>query len=104
MEYEGEYLCYKKWNGKGYDQDGNITYELKDGNGKVKEYSDTDGTLTFEGEYLDGKRNGIGKEYSYNTLKFEGEFKNGLRNGKGKEYDDNGKLRFEGEYSDGQRI
>ena len=29
---------------------------------------------------------------------FEGEYLNGERNGKGKEYYDNGKLKFEGEY------
>ena len=44
--------------------------------------------LIFEGEYLNGKRNGKGKEYySYNRkLEFEGEYLNGQRNGKGKEY------------------
>ena len=36
LEYEGEYLFDKKWNGKGYDEYGNIIYELKNGNGKVK--------------------------------------------------------------------
>jgi len=29
---------------------------------------------------------------------FEGEYLNGKRNGKGKEYYNNGKLQFEGEY------
>ena len=40
LEYEGEYLYNKKWNGKGYDENGNIIYELFNGNGKVKEYDD----------------------------------------------------------------
>ena len=31
-------------------------------------------------------------------LKFEGEYLNGEKNGKGKEYHDNGKLKYEGEY------
>ena len=54
----------------------------------------------FEGEYLNGERNGKGKEYHqfYNTLKFEGEYLNGERNGYGKEYHKKGKLMFEGEY------
>ena len=26
----------EKWNGKGYDEDGNIIYELINGNGKIK--------------------------------------------------------------------
>jgi len=41
----------------------------------------------FEGEYLNGKRNGKGKEYYDNgNLKFDGEYLYGERNGKGKEY------------------
>ena len=41
LEFEGEYLNNKKWNGKGYDENGNIMYELFNGNGKVKEYDFT---------------------------------------------------------------
>ena len=62
LEYEGEFLFNRKWNGKGYDENGNVIYELKNGNGKVKEYYDN-GKIKFEGEYLNGKRNGKGKEY-----------------------------------------
>ena len=66
LEYEGEYLYDKKWNGKGYD--GNyITYVLKNGNGKVKEY-DENNALIFEGEYLNGEKNGKGKEYNYKGI------------------------------------
>ena len=72
LEYEGDYLYEKKWNGKGYDENGNIIYELINGNGKVKEYNYY---LIFEGEYLNGRRNGKGKEYKQEmrTLSFEGE-------------------------------
>ena len=102
MEYEGEYLYDKKWNGKGYDGNGDIIYELIKGNGKVKEYDD-DGKLRFEGEYIDGKLNGKGKEYRNDRLRFEGEYINGKLNGTGKEYDDDGRLIFEGEYLNGER-
>ena len=61
MEYEGEYLYEEKWNGKGYDEYGNIIYELKNGNGKSKEYY-SNGIIKYEGEYLNGLRNGKGKE------------------------------------------
>ena len=37
--FEGEYLNGNKWNGKGYDQNGNIIYELKNGKGTIKEYN-----------------------------------------------------------------
>ena len=97
LKFEGEFLYNKKWNGKGYNENLNIIYELINGTGIVKEYDN--GKLEFEGEYLNGKRNGKGKEYDWDgKLKFEGEYLNGKRNGKGKEYYDNVKLKFEGEY------
>ena len=43
------------------------------------------------------------KEYNYFIkLEFEGEYINGERNGRGKEYYYNGKLEFEGEYLNGK--
>ena len=80
LEYEGEYLFDLKYNGRGYDEKGNLIYELKNGTGKVKEF------------------------YDNSKLKFVGEYLNGRRNGKGKEYDLDGKLKFEGEYLNGKRI
>ena len=73
MEFEGEFRYDKKWNGKGYDENGKIIYELINGNGKSKEYNEYSGKLIFEGEYLNGQRNGKGKKYEYNKLQFEGE-------------------------------
>ena len=65
----------------------------------VKEFN-SDNILIYEGEFLNGKRNGKGKEYYENgILKYEGEYLNGKRKGKGKEYYESGKLKFEGEYS-----
>ena len=79
-------------------------YIIYESNGFEKEYNGYDDALKFEGEYLNGKRNGKGKEFdSDGYLSFEGEYLNGKRNGKGKEYWDNGKLKFEGEYSNGNR-
>ena len=73
-------------------------------NGEGKEYGLETNRLIFEGKYLNGKRNGKGKEYDYNgKLKFEGEYLNGERNGKAIEYYDNDKLKFEGEYLNGKR-
>ena len=103
--FEGEYLYDLKWNGKGYDKSKNIIYELKNGKGFVKEYNYDHDNLEFEGEYLFGKRNGKGKEYTNFgelALVFEGEYLNGERNGKGKEYFRK-VLVFEGEYLEGKR-
>ena len=42
-------------------------------NGKIKEYHGN--KLIFEGEYLNGERNGKAKKYNFiNTLKFEGDY------------------------------
>jgi len=63
------------------------------------------GKLKFEGEYLNGKRNGQGKEYYDNDkLEYEGEYINGKRSGKGKEFHFNGKLKFDGEYLNGKKL
>ena len=51
---------FVKWNGKGYDYNNNIVYELKDGRGLIKEYFND--KLKFEGEYKNGKRNGKEKK------------------------------------------
>jgi len=66
LKFEGEYLNGKRWNGKGYNKEGKIDFEIKEGKGKVKEYHDN-GKLEFEGGYLNGERNGKGKEYYYNS-------------------------------------
>jgi len=62
--------------------------------------------LVFEGEYLNGKKNGNGKElYDNGILKFEGRYLNGEKwDGKGIEYYyDSEKLKFEGEYKNGKK-
>ena len=50
-------------------------------NGTGKEYDIYD-QLIYEGEFLNGKRHGKGKEYYANKLVYEGEFLNGERNDK----------------------
>ena len=73
-------------------------YKKYDTNGKVKEYLISSDILVFEGEYLNGKRNGEGKEYYDNKkLKFEGKYLYGHKF-KGKEYYVSGELKFEGDY------
>ena len=103
LEYDGEYICDKKWNGKGYGENGNIIYELINGNGNVKEYNEND-ELIFEGEYLNGQKwNGKGK-VNFQEFDFEGEWLNGEINGKGREtHIDNSKYIFEGNYLNGEK-
>ena len=54
LMFEGEYLNGRKWNGKGYNDNGQIEYELINGCGKVKEIEYYHHTFVFEGEYLNG--------------------------------------------------
>ena len=118
--FDGEYLNGIRWNGKIYDKDNKNFFELRNGTGYIKDYN-SNGTLIFEGEYLNGKRNGKGKEYNNNgNLEFEGEYLNDKKwngkgyndqnnfvyelkngNGKVKEFYINDEIKFEGEYING---
>jgi len=118
LKFEGEYLNGKMWDGKGYDENKNVLFKIKNGKGIIQEY-DYD-VLTFEGEYLNGEKNGKGKAYYFSKIVFDGEYLNNkkwtgkgyepntkkdyqLTNGKGfvREYDH--PLRFEGEYLNGEK-
>ena len=82
-KFKGEYINGKKWNGIGYFNNFNIIYLIKNGNGYIIELDNHEKKLIFEGEYLNGERNGRGKEYYENgKLKFDGEYLNGERNEK----------------------
>ena len=88
-------INYKIFNGK---------YVVKEKGNIILEYDRYDNTLIFVGEYLNGQRNGKGREYYKNgPKKFEGEYLNGQRHGKGKEYGENWEITFEGEYRNGKR-
>ena len=66
-------------------------YIIYETNTRVKIYNSFNDEIIYEGEFLNGKINGKGKEYYDNsTLKFEGEYIKEKRNGKGKEYHNNG--------------
>ena len=109
IRFNGEILDGKKWNGIGYDYNGKKAFEIKEGKGFVMEYDYYYGAKYFEGEYINGVRNGKGKElYESGDILFEGEYLNGKRNGKGKEYylwfiKYESKLKFEGEYLNGKK-
>ena len=55
------HLIDKKQNVNGY-LNGNLICQLINGKGNIKEFYDN-GKLKYEGEYLNGERNGKGKEY-----------------------------------------
>ena len=84
-----------------------LEYKIENNNDNHEIYvPHNDKIIEYERRYLNGK----GKEYYskftcvyHQILKFEGEYLNGNRNGKGKEYDEKGNLIFEGEYINGKR-
>ena len=61
LKFDGEYLNDTKYNGKEYDNYGNIILDLE--NGKAKEYYKYN-KVKFEGQYFNGKR-WNGKLYQY---------------------------------------
>ena len=79
IKFEGEYLNGKRWNGKIYKYNYKIKectpllgfnyFEIKNGKGKIKDYY-ANGEIKFEGQYLNGLKNGNGKEY-YKSKDFE---------------------------------
>ena len=110
MEFEGKYLNDKKLFGKEYWNGGKSQFEGKYLNDKKlfgKEYLyDFKGESVhiYEGEFLNGNKNGKGKLYYNGKLIFEGSFLNGFISGHGKEYNKNWKLIYEGEYLNYKRF
>ena len=100
--FEGKYLNGKRWEGLIYNKEENLEYQIKNGNGKVKEiYNDFYKTI-FEGEYINGEKNGKFKIfYSYNKLESEGQYINGKMHGKIIEYI--GSFKGEYEYINGEK-
>ena len=79
-------------------------YIIYKSNNKGKVYDSYNDQLIFEGDYLNGEKNGKGKEYDYNgNIIFEGEYFKDKRHGKGREYNRYGELKFKGEYKKGKK-
>ena len=125
IKFEGEYLNGKRWNGKIYKYNYKIKectpllgfnyFEIKNGKGKIKDYYDN-GEIKFEGEYLNGLKNGNGKEYykpkdcKTNRCDYANNNNKGKLENEGKDlnddYDDdynNRNIKYKGEYLNGLR-
>lgn len=60
------------------------------------------GVMTFDGEYCNGKANGQGTAYYSNgKIKYHGEFKDGVPHGEGKLYSLFGDLIYSGHFENG---
>ena len=104
LKYEGNYLNNKWYEGNLFNIKNEEKYEIKSGNGIIKEFYEN-GCLYYEGELKGGKKEGKGKIYDINgSLIYDGKLINGIKNGKGKEYDSNRNLIFEGTFKNGKRM
>lgn len=104
--YEGIQDNYKEGIGRIERWDGRIEIgEFKNNmkNGYFTEYS-VMGPKDFDGYYINDKKHGLGTQYINGKKSYEGNFVNGLRQGKAKEYDFNtGVVNFNGQYNNGKR-
>ena len=118
LKFEGIYFFGRRYNGRGYGDDGSVLYELVEGKGNMYDLEYII-NYSYSGQYL----NGEGAEYfKNNKIKFKGIFFNGLKwtgygynsigqiiyalnngNGKVKELDCFGNLIFVGQYKYGKR-
>jgi hypothetical protein len=84
----GKYVYFGNWN------QGRI-----EGYGQERLY---DGTLFYDGQYVNSQREGQGKEYFQGEVVYEGDFKNGLRDGYGTESSKRS-IVFKGDFKLGKR-
>ena len=91
-----------------FDDNGSIVYqgEYLDSmdndyprEGKGKEYKD--GEIVYDGHYHLNDREGNGKSYMNGKLVYDGEWKNNKPNGYGKIFDSEGNILYEGKWKDG---
>ena len=102
IQFEGEYLDGKRWKGQTYNISGIKEFDIVDGGGYVREYN-IYGIKTYEGDIVNGVKEGFGQEFSQGKIEYEGIFKNGKREMDGVEYYPNGKKEYEGNFSLGER-
>ena len=87
-----------------YDEAGLVIYEgnfvdgLRDGTGNLYE----NGVLVYEGVFSNGTATGMGTAYADGVKCYEGSFVDGLYEGEGTEYDTDGNVKYKGSFSAGK--
>ena len=71
-------------------------------NGKGKLYYNN-GNILYEGDFINGKREGFGKYIDKNGDVYEGQWLNGKKHGEGKIFYKNGDLLYEGDFVKGKK-
>ena len=98
--YEGQYKNGKR-NGKGiqYLKTDKYFFGMNNLN-TINDISKEFDIKSIKTNFVNGEKNGLGKEYLNGKLIFDGNYKNGKKNGIGKEYDLKGNIIFEGSFLD----
>ena len=84
--------------------EGGFKGDMKDGfvrDGIGKEYTNNGRAVVYSGDWKDGKREGLGTEFSDYRPVYTGEWKDGKRNGDGEEMDERGKVVRRGKWVNG---
>ncbi len=82
----------------------NETSENTVRNGNVKKLQISNGKFSYSGEYVDGKREGIGRTENANGITlYNGEYHEDKRNGVGASFYSDGKLSFAGNWKDDKK-
>jgi len=102
IQFEGEYKEGKRWNGKTYNFAGIEEFEIINGTGNIREYN-IYGIKIYEGDIVNGVKEGFGQEFFEGKLEYEGIFVNGKRDVEGTEYYPSGKIEYQGGYKFGSR-
>jgi antitoxin component YwqK of YwqJK toxin-antitoxin module len=102
IQFDGEYLNGRRWNGQTYTFNGIKEFDIINGEGYIREYN-IHGIKTYEGDIVNGIKEGFGKDFSQGKIEYEGIFKNGKREVEGVEYYSNGRKEYEGGYLGGER-
>ena len=67
---------------------------------KGKEY-DSNGIISYEGDFLHGQRSGQGTAYRNGLLSYKGDFLAGVPSGNGTSYNSDGEMIYQGQFADG---
>ena len=102
IQFEGEYINGKRWQGKTYNYMGIEEFEIKEGSGNIREYN-YNGIKLYEGDIVKGIKEGYGKEFFQGKVEYEGIFMNGKREVEGVEYYSNGNIEYSGGFKNGER-
>ena len=96
-------LNAKIWNLNEYEYTGTVNKDDRfDGYGILKYLDKSTDIIKYQGDFINGLKNGNGKETYQNDDIYIGNFKNGMKNGNGKLYSKDGTIKYSGLWSNNE--